>query len=114
MSVDTGTRAAPQQAHVAAAFTQAIEDMESAPLGQAIEDIRRAQACLAGYRNQLMVELLVGSQQVTAVPVEVDDFAARTGRIRAQADDLAARARMFLRQAGLHGEALRTILPDAE
>jgi hypothetical protein len=87
MSLDTGTdtQVPPQQAELAAKF------------GQVIGDIDRAQASLAEYRNRLLAADLT---QVTARPVEVDDFAART--------------RMVLRQVGLHGEALRTILPDAD
>ena len=85
MSLDTGTRAAPRQADMAARFDQIIGDID------------KAQASLAEYRERL---LAADRTQVTARPVEVDDFAART--------------RMVLRQVGLHGEALRTLLPDAD
>lgn len=85
MSLDTGTRVAPQQADMAA------------KLSQIIDDIDRAQACLAEYTKRL---LAADCAQVIARPVEVDDFAERTRRI--------------LRQVGLHGEALRTIISDAD
>lgn len=85
MSLDTGSPAAPQQADMTAKFDQIIGDID------------RAQAGLAEYREQL---LAADRTQVVARPVEVDDFAART--------------RMVLRQVGLHGQALRTILPDAD
>jgi len=85
MSLDTDTQVAAPQAELAAKFDQIIGDID------------RAQASLAEYRNRL---LAADRTQVTARSVEVDDFAART--------------RMVLRQVGLHGEALRTILPDAD
>jgi hypothetical protein len=68
----------------------------AATLEQIIADIDRALTCLEEYRKRL---LAADWTQLTASPVEVDDFAART--------------RAVLRQIGLHGEALRTILPDA-
>ena len=83
MSVDTDTLVAAQHADTATRFSQIISDIET------------AQGCLAQYREQL---LAADWSAVTASPVEVDDFAART--------------RSVLRQIGLHGEALRTILPD--
>lgn len=85
MSLDTDTLVARQQADSAAKFSQIIGDID------------RAQACLAEYGKQL---LAADWTQVIARPVGVDDFAART--------------RSVLRQVGLHGEALRTILPDAD
>lgn len=85
MSLDTDIRVALQQADMAAKFNQIIGDIDS------------ARACLAEYGKRL---LAADYAQVTARSVEVDDLAART--------------RSVLRQVGLHGEALRTILPDAD
>lgn len=85
MSQDIDTRVAPQPADSAAKFNQIVGDID------------KAQACLAEYGKRL---LAADCTQVTARPVEIDDFAART--------------RSLLRQVGLHGEALRTMLPDAD
>jgi hypothetical protein len=85
MSLDTDTLATLRQAETAAKCSQIIDDLD------------RAQACFAEYVKRL---LKADWTQVIARPIEVDDFAART--------------RGILRQAGLHGEALRTILPDAD
>ncbi len=85
MSLDTDTRAAPRQAGTVANFDQIIGDID------------RAQACLVEYRSRLRA---ADCSQLIVRPVEVEDFAART--------------RSVLRQVGLHGEALRAILPDAD